>query len=297
MLGSRRNQRRVAADSVSQARIEVDSSRLAHGEEAPETLKALADLAAAYFRAQDYVTAKATADTVYSIRETLIGEERALPSLTVSARCLYESGDYENARDLQVRILQATAAQLGSDSTWTAQAMVNLAVTLSRMGDDERARTLQRQAIEIYERALGPDDPQTEWARDKIAITEVSVMFPWLRMVAFGVVVLAVGLLIGFGESALGIGLGLSGGLLAEGFRGMRQDRRIDPRPTAVNKVRAFLAVLFCVGGGTALLVVETHNVIAQGVAGSLLGSGFIGIVMNTVGWRSLARRRRQTIR
>lgn len=282
---------KAAAAAVRQAEAEVEASRREHGDDAPETVKALGKLAAAYFRAQDFTAAKATSDTVYSIRRERLGEERALPSLNIAAACLYEQGEFESARDLQARILRATETEYGSDSKWTAQAMVQLAVTLSRLGDDDGARMLQGQAIEIYDEVLGPNDPATKWAQGKLRITELSTLWPWFRLVALAVVVVAVGLLLGFGEYAFGIGFGLGGFLLAEGSRDMRQDRRINPRPTVVTKVRGWSAVVLCGGGAAALLVLEGHNLMADGVAGLLAAFGFIGIVMNAVASRFVARR------
>jgi len=106
------------------------------------------------------------------------------------------------------------------------------------------------------------------------------------------VVVLAVGLLLGFSEYAFGIGLGVGGFVFAEASRGMRQDRRISPQPTAAQRIRAGAIQTSCLVGSAALLFVEGQNVVAQGAAGLLAAFGAIGLVMSAVASRLVARRR-----
>jgi len=66
-MGFRRRQRRAASDLVAQAEADVEAQRIARGSEAPETQKALFALARAYLQTRDFISAKATADTVYAI--------------------------------------------------------------------------------------------------------------------------------------------------------------------------------------------------------------------------------------
>lgn len=263
------------------------AQRLAHGPEAPETQKALFALARAYYQTRDFHSAKATSDSVCAIRNRKYGEGESVPYLWISAASLAELGDLEGARQLQERILRASEAKWGQESRRTAQAMVNLATTLSRLGDDEGAVSLQRHAMEIYEHTASQDDPDLQWARNSLTISQISSLFPRFQWLARGIVIVGALTLIGFGRWALGMGLGVGGVVMSEGFGSMRKDRRrIVPRPTDVQRVKAVVVSSACAGGAVALLVLEPNDDLAQGFAGFLLAVTVVAVVLNATTWR-----------
>ena len=84
-----------------------------------------------------------------------------LSSMNNLALTLQAQGDLAGARALQEKVLEVQRRVLGDDRPETLASMNNLAATLQAQGDLAGARALQEKAIEVSRRVLGDDHPGT----------------------------------------------------------------------------------------------------------------------------------------
>jgi hypothetical protein len=110
---------------------ELEESRRVQGEEHPQTLTAMSNLAAT----------------------------------------LYLQCDLKGARELQEQVLEESRRVQGEEHSHTLTAMNNLAATLKGLGDLVATRKLQEQVLETRRRLLGEEHPDTLTAMTSLAGT------------------------------------------------------------------------------------------------------------------------------
>ncbi|MBA3612786.1 MAG: tetratricopeptide repeat protein [Nitrospirales bacterium] len=133
------------------------------GEEHPDTLTSMNNLASTLSHQGEYAGAVALQRTVLERRQRILGEEHpsTLTSMNNLALTLSDQGEYAGAVALQRLVLDLRQRQLGVDHPDTLTAMGILALTLFRQGEYVEARTLQISVLERTQRILGEEHPST----------------------------------------------------------------------------------------------------------------------------------------
>jgi CHAT domain-containing protein len=83
---------------------------------------------------------------------------------------LYQSGQYEEAEPLLLRVLDIRESELGADHPDTAESLNNLAGLYESQGRYEEAEPLYRRALDIFERELGVNHPNTAASLNNLAL-------------------------------------------------------------------------------------------------------------------------------
>ncbi|KAF7334934.1 hypothetical protein MVEN_02243100 [Mycena venus] len=85
----------------------------------------------------------------------------------------YKLGDYRSARDFKLRVvvLEKRRIVLGEDHPDTVTTMENLGTTYERLGDFKHAESLLIQVLEKRREVQGEENPQTLWTMGKLAST------------------------------------------------------------------------------------------------------------------------------
>jgi tetratricopeptide (TPR) repeat protein len=133
------------------------------GEEHPDTLSTLQNLAVTLQAQGDLPGARRLYERALEAMTRLLGEEHpdTLNTLQNLAGTLYAQGDLPGARRLFERALEARTRLLGDEHPDTLNTLQNLAVTLEAQGDLPGARRLYERALEAMTRLLGEEHPDT----------------------------------------------------------------------------------------------------------------------------------------
>ncbi|MGF6939334.1 tetratricopeptide (TPR) repeat protein [Paraburkholderia sp. UCT70] len=147
--------------------------RQALGEENPDTLTAMDDLAATLYEQGDLSGARGLQEKVLEARRRVLGEEHpdTLGSMGNLALTLQAQGDLSGARGLQEKMLDVWRRVSGEEHPDTLTAMNNLAGTLLGQGDLSGARGLQQKVLQVRRRVSGEEHPDTLTAMDNLALT------------------------------------------------------------------------------------------------------------------------------
>jgi hypothetical protein len=94
-----------------------------------------------------------------------------LASMSNLAATLHQQGDLPGARALHEKTLDIRIRVLGADHPDTLQSMKNLAETLRWQGDLPGARALHEKTLDIFIRVLGADHPHTLTSKQNLAYT------------------------------------------------------------------------------------------------------------------------------
>jgi DnaJ-domain-containing protein 1 len=143
------------------------------GEEHPDTLTSMNNLAATLRDQGELPGARALQEQVLQARRRMLGEEHpdTLVSMNNLAETLRAQGDLPGARALQEQVLQAQRRVLGEEHPDTLSSMNNLAETLRDQGDLPGARALQEQVLQAIRRVLGEEHPYTMTSMNNLAGT------------------------------------------------------------------------------------------------------------------------------
>jgi hypothetical protein len=133
------------------------------GDEHPDTLTAMADLALMLWAQGELERPRELQEQVLEAQRRVLGQEHAdsLTTMNNLALTLSAQGGLGRARELQEQVLEARRRVLGDQHPDTLTAMDNLAKTLGAQGELGDARQLQEQALEIQRRVLGEEHPDT----------------------------------------------------------------------------------------------------------------------------------------
>ncbi len=143
------------------------------GDEHPDTLTSMGNLASTLRSQGDLPGARALQEQVLAISRRVLGDEHpnTLTSISNLAHMLGDQGDLPGARALQEQVLAIRRRVLGDEHPDTLTSMNNLAVTLWSQGDLPGARALQEQVLAIRRRVLGDEHPNTLTSMGNLAST------------------------------------------------------------------------------------------------------------------------------
>ena len=133
------------------------------GEEHPETLDAMNNLASSLGRSGELALARDIGEKVLNTRTRVLGDDHpdTLISTNNLGRVLYLLGDIRRARSLLEKSLSGFERVRGIEHQNTLGSMANLALVLMAHGEDQDARALHERALAGRARVLGPKDPDT----------------------------------------------------------------------------------------------------------------------------------------
>ncbi len=151
----------------------VERAREALGEEHPDTLTAMGNLADTFYAQGKIEGAWELEQRVLEVRRRILGEEHpgTLTAMGNLANTLWAQGKLEGARELEQRVLEVRRRILGEEHPGTLTAMGNLANTLWAQGELEEARELEQRVLEVRRRVLGEEHPDTLTAMGNLANT------------------------------------------------------------------------------------------------------------------------------
>jgi len=133
------------------------------GEEHPDTLRSVSNLADLLCEKGDYEAAEPLYRRALEGREQVLGSQHpaALDSVNNLALLLSNKGDYEAAESLHRRALEGCETALGAQHSQTLVSVEGLAITIGNKGDYAIAEPLYRRALEGFTHAFGPAHPKT----------------------------------------------------------------------------------------------------------------------------------------
>jgi len=151
----------------------LNESRRVLGEEHPDTLTAMNNLATTLKAQGDIPAARALQEPALAVCRRVLGEEHpaTLTSMNNLATTLKAQGDFPAARALEELALTVRRRVLGEEHPATLTSMNNLANTLSAQGDLPTARALHEQALAVRRRVLGEEHPDTLTSMNNLANT------------------------------------------------------------------------------------------------------------------------------
>ena len=143
------------------------------GEEHPDTLSTMNNLAAVLYAQGILPGARQLNEQILQVRLRTLGQDDpdTLASMNNLAETLRAQGDLAGARKLLEQTLEIQHRMLGPEHPDTLASMSNLAWTLRVQGDWAGARKLLEQTLETQQRTLGPQHPDTLASMNNLAET------------------------------------------------------------------------------------------------------------------------------
>ncbi|KAF7345873.1 FabD/lysophospholipase-like protein [Mycena venus] len=143
------------------------------GADHPDTLLAMANLAATYRQLGRYQEAEPLQGIVLEKRKQVLGADHpdTLRAMGNLAATYHQLGRYQEAEPLEGIVLEKRKQVLGADHPDTLLAMANLAGTYRQLGRYQEAEPLEGTVLEKRKQVLGADHPDTQWAMANLAAT------------------------------------------------------------------------------------------------------------------------------
>jgi tetratricopeptide (TPR) repeat protein len=143
------------------------------GQEHPDMLKGMANLATAYWHQGRWAEAEQLEVQVLALRKRVLGEEHpsTLSTLAHLASTYLHQGRWAEAEQLAVQVLELRKRVLGQEHPDTLRSMANLAATYSHQDRWAEAEQLAAQVLELRKRGLGPEHPVTFTRMANLAVT------------------------------------------------------------------------------------------------------------------------------
>jgi hypothetical protein len=143
------------------------------GDEHPDTLTSMNNLAATLQAQGDLTGAREKQEDVLDITRRILGDEHpdTLTSMNNLAATLRAQGDLTGAREKQEEVLDIRRRILGDEHPDTLTSMNNLAATLQAQGDLTGVREKQEGVLDITRRILGDEHPDTLTSMNNLAET------------------------------------------------------------------------------------------------------------------------------
>ncbi|KAL9035768.1 MAG: hypothetical protein Q9180_004677 [Flavoplaca navasiana] len=150
-----------------------DRRKAVLGEEDPDTLISMGNLALTYVRQGRWNEAEELQAQAMEIRKRVLGEEDpdTLTSMANLASTYCNQGRWKEAEELEVRVMEIRKRVLGKEHLETLTSMANLASTYWDKGRWKEAEELQVQVMETRKRVLGEDHPDTLTSMNNLAST------------------------------------------------------------------------------------------------------------------------------
>ncbi|KAF8133616.1 P-loop containing nucleoside triphosphate hydrolase protein, partial [Mycena galopus ATCC 62051] len=143
------------------------------GEDHPETLKAMRNLANTYHKLGQFSDAKKLQTVVLEKQKMALGTDDPETLMTMenlSVTCI-ELGQFKDAERLTVGVLGKRREILGEDHRETIVSMVNLGWIFHNLDRLKEAEEVQSAAIEKGKRLLGQEHPLTIWTMGNLGST------------------------------------------------------------------------------------------------------------------------------
>ncbi|CAE6439355.1 unnamed protein product [Rhizoctonia solani] len=143
------------------------------GEDHPDTLRSMYNLALTYWYLGRYEDARALQSRVLDARKQVLGNDHpdTLLSMNNLANTYFDLGRHEDARSLHSEVLDRRKQVLGNDHLYTLGSMNNLANSYSALGRHEDARALYSEVLDRQEQVLGKSHPDTLLSMNNLALT------------------------------------------------------------------------------------------------------------------------------
>jgi hypothetical protein len=143
------------------------------GVEHPDTIWAMANLAATYRNLEKHLEAEKLETQVLDTRNRILGVEHpdtiwAMANLAATWRNM---GKLTEAEKLEIQVLNVRNRILGVDHPDTFWAMTNLAATLRSLGKCTEAEKIETKILDSRNRRFGAEHPDTIWAMANLAAT------------------------------------------------------------------------------------------------------------------------------
>jgi tetratricopeptide (TPR) repeat protein len=154
-------------------REELNIRNRMQGEEHPDTLSTMNNLAETLSAQGNLDGARHIQEKVLEIRRRTLGEEHpdTLTTMNNLAATLRAQGDLDGARNIQEKVLDISRRTLGEEHPDTLTTMNNLAATLSSQGDLDGARKIHKKVLDIRRRTLGEEHPDTSLSAWNLVLT------------------------------------------------------------------------------------------------------------------------------
>jgi tetratricopeptide (TPR) repeat protein len=159
------------AEEMFREALEIKTNRL--GENHSDTLRDMANLAAAFYSQGRYKEAEKLEIQALEARKLSLGETHpdTLRSISNLAATFRSQGRYEEAEKLEIQVLEARKLSLGETHPDTLRSISNLAATFNYQGRYEEAEKLYLQALEAQKLSLGETHPDTLRSISNLAVT------------------------------------------------------------------------------------------------------------------------------
>jgi hypothetical protein len=166
-------ERSAYGTAVDECRQALAVRRRVLGEDHPDTLTSMNNLAETLRSQGDLGAARRLQEQALAVRRRVLGEDHpdTLTSMNNLALVLYNQSDLGAARGLQEQVLAMMRRVLGEDHPDTLTSINNLAETLRSQGDLGAAQRLQEQELTVRRRVLGEDHPDTLTSMNNLAET------------------------------------------------------------------------------------------------------------------------------
>jgi tetratricopeptide (TPR) repeat protein len=144
--------------------IEVKEAReRVSGEDHPDTLLSMANLAATYRKQGRPSDAEELFLAVVEVKKRVYGEKHrsTLTSMNGLASTYADQGRWKDAEELFMKVIEKRGALLGEDDPKTQDSISNLAATYKKQGLWKKAEELEVQVLEMRMSTLGEEHPDT----------------------------------------------------------------------------------------------------------------------------------------
>ncbi|KAL9611396.1 MAG: hypothetical protein Q9167_003937 [Letrouitia subvulpina] len=151
----------------------METTKRVLGEEHPDTLTSMANLASTYWNQGRWKEAEELEVQVMETTKKVLGEEHpaTLTSMANLASTYWNQGRWKEAEGLEVQVMETRKRVLGEEHPDTLTSMANLASTYRNQGRWKEAEELEVQVIETRKRVLGEEHPSTLTSISNLALT------------------------------------------------------------------------------------------------------------------------------
>jgi tetratricopeptide (TPR) repeat protein len=150
-----------------EAQMQLDHAlelrRRVQGEQHPDTLSVMRDLADVYIYEGKFAPAQILHAKVLEMRRRVLGEEHpaTLDSMFNLAEAYQRLGQYAEAEPIASKALDVSRRVLGKEHYGTLGAMMALGIIYVRRGKYAQAEALDTSLVELQKRVLGEENPDT----------------------------------------------------------------------------------------------------------------------------------------
>src|SRR3984957_5391397 len=151
----------------------VETMKRVLGEENPDTLTSMANLASTYRKQGRWKEAEVLEVLVMDTRKRVLGEEHpdTLTSMANLASTYRKQGRWKEAEVLEVLVMDTRKRVLGEEHPDTLTSMANLASTYRKQGRWKEAEVLEVLVVDTRKRVIGEEHPDTLMSMANLAST------------------------------------------------------------------------------------------------------------------------------